>query len=56
MKCFRGEYAPYHPSFPEGSAAACKADIMPVAIDAPDIAYTEEDDRAIERYLQQQRK
>jgi alcohol oxidase len=24
MRCFRGEYAPSHPSFPVGSAASCR--------------------------------
>lgn len=54
MKCYRGEYALYHPSFAEGSDAACKEDAMPVPADAPDIVYTKEDDKAIWKYLQEQ--
>lgn len=52
MKCYRGEYAPYHPSFPEGSDATCKEDTMPIPVDAPDIAYSKDDDDAIWKYLQ----
>lgn len=55
MKCYRGEFTPYHPIFPEGSDAVCKEDRMPVSIESPDIVYTKEDDEAIWKYLQAQR-
>ncbi|KAG9121764.1 hypothetical protein FRC07_002141 [Ceratobasidium sp. 392] len=54
MPCYRGEYAPLHPTFPEGSAAAT------IRLDAPldsknikDIVYTAEDNAAIEAHLRQ---
>ncbi|KAG9121765.1 hypothetical protein FRC07_002142 [Ceratobasidium sp. 392] len=54
MPCYRGEYAPLHPTFPEGSTAAT------VKLDAPldpknitDLVYTVEDNAAIEAYLRQ---
>ena len=48
MACFRGEYAPSHPAFPEGSAAACHGKLD---ANAPEIKYTEEDDLAIENWV-----
>lgn len=48
MPCYRGEYTPWHPQFSETSAALCHDDARPVPIDAPDIVYSEEDDKAIE--------
>ena len=54
MKCYRGEFPPYHPVFPEGSNAACKENALPVPVDTPDIVYTKEDDKAIWKYLQAQ--
>ena len=58
MPLFRGEYAPLHPKFPEGSAAGIVvskegAGPGPVPLDAPDLVYDEEDDRAIERYTRE---
>ncbi|KAH7923954.1 alcohol oxidase [Leucogyrophana mollusca] len=53
MPDYRGEYQPLHPVFPEGSAAACKETDGPAAIDAPDIVYTSEDDKAIEIFHRQ---
>ena len=50
MACYRGEYVPNHPQFAETSTALCKAEITPVASDAADIEYTEEDEKAIEAY------
>ncbi|EGO26056.1 hypothetical protein SERLADRAFT_491425 [Serpula lacrymans var. lacrymans S7.9] len=50
---YRGEYQPRQPVFPEGSAAACKEVEGPVPIDAPDIVYTPEDDKAIEMFHRQ---
>ena len=51
MPSFRGEYALSHPGFAENSAALCKGEISPVAPDAPDIHYTEEDDAAIREFM-----
>ncbi|TCD62090.1 hypothetical protein EIP91_007490 [Steccherinum ochraceum] len=50
MPCYRGEFSAWHPKFPEGSEAACNDDAMPVAVDAPDIKWTAEDDKAIEEH------
>ncbi|TEB34577.1 alcohol oxidase [Coprinellus micaceus] len=50
MPFYRGEIQDFHPAFPEGSEAACKAENMPVAPDAPKIAYSAEDDAAIDDY------
>lgn len=49
MPAYRGEYVPNHPQF-ASSAALARGDIKPVAIDSPDIEYTEEDEKAIEEY------
>ncbi|KAI0644557.1 alcohol oxidase-like protein [Trametes meyenii] len=49
MSTYRGEYAPDHPEFPKGSAAAIpEGPVMPVPIDAPEIVYTTQDDEAID--------
>ena len=49
MPSYRGEVAVLHPQFREGSE--CKAkESQPVPIDAPDLVYTEEDERAVEKY------
>ncbi|ETW83635.1 GMC oxidoreductase 6 [Heterobasidion irregulare TC 32-1] len=58
MPLFRGEYAPLHPKFPEGSAAqvCVKRDGIeagPVPINAPDLVYGEEDDQAIEKFIRE---
>ena len=45
MSSFQSEYAPSHPSFPEGSAAACNA--------KDPLEYTKEDDAAIEDWVRQ---
>lgn len=50
MPVYRGEYAPEHPAFPEGSEAAAGPADGPVPIDAPKLRYTEADDRAIDEY------
>lgn len=51
MPCYRGEYLPHHPIFPEGSAAKCVEGVHgPVEVDAPDIVYDEKDEQAIEEY------
>jgi alcohol oxidase len=49
MPFFEGELLIGHPTFAEGSGAAHK-DTRPVEISAPDIAYTVEDDEAIDAY------
>lgn len=49
MACYRGEHAPGHPQFSE--QAACKAASGPVPLEAPDIEYTEEDEKALTEYL-----
>ena len=57
MAAYRGEFPPNNPVFPAGSAAAIPAssqDVHPVAIDAPDIVYTAEDDAAIDKFLKAQ--
>ena len=53
MPSYRGEYAPWHPQFPEGSAAVCHLVDTPAALDAPAIVYTAEDDKAIEQNIKQ---
>ncbi|KAJ7707466.1 GMC oxidoreductase-domain-containing protein [Mycena rosella] len=50
MDSYRGEFAPEHPQFAAGSAAACVEAEGPVPISTPDIVYTTEDDEAIDRY------
>ncbi|KAF9262328.1 alcohol oxidase [Marasmius fiardii PR-910] len=50
MKCFRGEYSPLHPSFPEGSPAVTREVSGPVAISDPDIVYSSQDDKTIDDY------
>lgn len=50
MPSYRGEVTVCHPCFPEGSAAACGEASGPVALDAPDIVYTAEDDEAIDEF------
>ncbi|KAJ7743458.1 GMC oxidoreductase-domain-containing protein [Mycena maculata] len=50
MAGYRGEFFLDHPSFPEGSQAACGAASGPVGISAPDIKYSKEDDDAIDAF------
>jgi alcohol oxidase len=50
MKMYRGEHASGHPKFPQGSAAECKDAAGPVDIDSPDIAYSKDDDEAIDQF------
>lgn len=52
MSSYRGEYAPDFPKFPAGSGAAVSPHHnTPIPTDAPDIVYTEEDDKAIDDFL-----
>ncbi|KAG1822236.1 hypothetical protein DFJ58DRAFT_810369 [Suillus subalutaceus] len=50
MSCYRGEVTAGHPDFPEGSAAVCREASGPVDLNAPDIIYTAEDDKAINQF------
>lgn len=50
MACYRGEYSSRHPEFSKESAAFCKEEALPADIAAPDIKYSEEDEKAIEDY------
>ncbi|KAI0477587.1 alcohol oxidase-like protein [Xylariaceae sp. FL0804] len=51
MRAYRGEVPESHPAFPAGSAAAPKPADGPVALDAPPLEYTAEDDKAIDAFL-----
>ena len=52
MACYRGEYAPGHPTFSDKSDARCTGDgASPIEIDAPDIQYDEEDEKVLEDYV-----
>ncbi|KAF8896175.1 hypothetical protein BD779DRAFT_1668010 [Infundibulicybe gibba] len=53
MAVYRGEFDLAHPLFPSGSAAASTISDGPVEISAPDIAYSKEDDDAIDQYHRQ---
>jgi len=51
MRCYRGEFGPGHPRYPEGSqAAVSKASAGPVDMFSPDITYSTQDDEAIDQY------
>ncbi|KAF8335164.1 GMC oxidoreductase-domain-containing protein [Amanita rubescens] len=50
MKTYRGEYNLEHPKFPKGSLAECRPTDGPVDINEPDIAYSKEDDEAIDQF------
>ncbi|KAF7353998.1 GMC oxidoreductase [Mycena venus] len=50
FQLYRGEYVPGHPTFTDASAASCHEEVVPVDISAQDIAYTKEDDAAIENF------
>ncbi|KAH7141734.1 GMC oxidoreductase-domain-containing protein [Dactylonectria macrodidyma] len=49
---YRGELAPGHPAFPEGSAAACIEAEAPLS-NVEDLKYSPEDDVAIEKWLRE---
>lgn len=51
MPLYRGEVQQGHPKFAPDSDAACIPRDGPVPIDAPDIAYTAEDNEAIHDFL-----
>ncbi len=50
MQTFRGHVSVGHPQFKPGSLAATDLTTSPVALSAPDIAYTKEDDDVIDEY------
>ena len=50
MACYRGECLEQHPVFPEGSQAICNENAKPADMHAPEIKYTEEDDKAIDDF------
>lgn len=52
MSSYRGESASDFPKFPAGSGAAVPSTHnTPTSVDAPDIVYTKEDDKAIDDFL-----
>jgi alcohol oxidase len=52
MSHFRGEPAAAHPAFAPGGTASIVAHAEgPVALDAPRIVYSDEDERALEAYV-----
>lgn len=52
MVCYRGDVAELHPQFATGSNAECvKGASEPVPIDAPDIAYSADDDKVLEEHM-----
>ena len=52
MPSYRGEVAELHPQFAAESAAACVTQATgPVPIEAQDIEYSAEDERALEEYI-----
>ncbi|KAJ3968016.1 alcohol oxidase-like protein [Lentinula raphanica] len=54
MKYYQGEHLPIHPKFSANSEALCRGDIsQPVEMDAPNLHYTEEDDKAIDEFHRQ---
>lgn len=54
LPAYRGELVPTHPKFSPNSDAACSTQHTgPVQIDAPDIAYTAEDDKILETWVRQ---
>ena len=50
LKYYRGELPPVHPAFPPASAAVLTPGALPVAMSAPDIEYTAEDDALIDQF------
>lgn len=53
MPVFRGEPAALHPKFPSGSEAGIIESGFPVPLNTPNLFYTAEDDKAIERYVRE---
>lgn len=53
MPNYRGDYPPFHPSFPKDSAAACVRLHGPPALDVEDLVYTPEDEVEIEKFIRE---
>lgn len=53
MKCYRGEFASWHPPFAADSAAACVETSEPLPDDVTDIEYTEADEAVIEKFVRE---
>ncbi|EMD33634.1 hypothetical protein CERSUDRAFT_117749 [Gelatoporia subvermispora B] len=51
MSCYRGECANSHPAFGPDSQARAQVAEGPVAMDAPDLEYSLEDDKILDEYL-----
>ena len=51
MGIYRGEFSPGHPTFPDGGDAFCKDHSTHIDIAAPDIAYSAEDEKALETFI-----
>ena len=51
MGIYRGEFLPGHPTFPAGGDALCKDHSTHIDIAAPDIAYSAEDEKALETFI-----
>ncbi|CAE6472065.1 unnamed protein product [Rhizoctonia solani] len=53
MPGYRGEYAPLHPRFPEGSAASCIRLDGPPSVSVQDLVYTPDDNIAVEEFVRE---
>ena len=53
MTCYRVEWPGGHPNFAKDSPAAVNSDPTPVPIDSPAIQYTEEDNKAIRKFVRE---
>ncbi|KDQ20453.1 hypothetical protein BOTBODRAFT_169207 [Botryobasidium botryosum FD-172 SS1] len=51
MSCYRGEYPSSHPAFSKGSAASVSEEAHPVDMAAPDIQYSDDDEKALEAHI-----
>ncbi|KAH9920880.1 alcohol oxidase-like protein [Epithele typhae] len=51
MPCYRGELVGAHPVFAPAATPRAQAHDGPVPMDAPDLAYSAEDDRAVEEWV-----
>ncbi|TFK52446.1 glucose-methanol-choline oxidoreductase [Heliocybe sulcata] len=50
---YRGEHTPKHPTFGQGSEALATDQAGPVPVEAEDIHYTEDDNKAVEKYTRE---
>ncbi|KAI9151463.1 Alcohol oxidase [Paramyrothecium foliicola] len=53
MATYRGEWAPWHPPFPAGSAAECISTEGPLPGDVQNIEYTAADDAVIDQWIRE---